>query len=150
MHSLFAVGAKLDVSQIVNQAMAESILDSKVKVTAPRNSQGGDGYYSKCNYYSAPPGKTLLLRVYRAAEGYYAQYEFDVVTQNTPSLKTVPGLGDKAMVTGGKASALPASSMMLYVLKGNVLLTVGLSGFDDENASLSKARTVAEKILAQL
>ena len=148
--SVIASGEKIDVSQIVDPTTAESVLDAKVKIATPRNVQGGDGYYSKCNYYSATPGKTLLLRVYQAAWQYDLQKELDAVTKNTPALKEVSGLGDKAMVTDWKASALPARALMLYVVKGNVLITVGVSGFEDENVSLGKIKGVAEKILAQL
>lgn len=148
--SILAAGEKIDVSQIVDPSTAEVILEGKVKIAAPRNMQGGDGYYSKCNYYSATPGKALLLRVYRAAEGYDAGRELDAVMKNTPALKEIPSLGDKAMVTNWKESALPAHSLMLYVVKGNTLITVGLSGFEDETASLGKIKGVAEKILAQL
>jgi hypothetical protein len=38
---------------------------------------------------------------------------------------------------------------MLYVVKGNALITVGLGGFDDDVAG-EKAKSVAQKILAQL
>lgn len=148
--SVLAAGAKFDVSQIVDPTTAETVLDAKVKIAAPRNVQGGDGYYSKCNYYSATPGKTLLLRVYQAAEGNDAGKELDAVMKNTPALKEIPNLGDKAMVTNWKESALPARSLMLYVVKGNALVTVGLSGFDDETVTLGKIKGVAEKILAQL
>lgn len=145
-----ASGVPLDVSKIVDQAAAESVFDGKAKTAAPVNVQGGDGYYSKCIYYSETPGKTLLLRVYQAAEGYDAGRELESVKKNTPALKEVSGLGDKALVTDWKESALPPRSMMLYVLKGNILITIGLGGFGDETASLGKARSVAEKILAQL
>lgn len=148
--STLAAGEKIDVSQIVDPTTAETLLEGKVKIAAPRNVQGGDGYYSKCNYYSATPGKALLLRVYQAAGGYDAGGELDAVMKNTPAMKTIPNLGDKAMITNWKESALPARSLMLYVVKGNSLITVGLSGFEDETVSLGKIKGVAEKILAQL
>lgn len=148
--SLFAADPGIDVSRIIDQATAESVLDVKVKEAEPRNVQGGDGHYSKCNYYSVPPGKTLLLRLYQAADGYDPEKEFEAVTKNTPAAKQVSGLGDKAIVTTGIASALPQRVLMLYTIKKNALITVGLSGLEDENAALEKAKSVAQKILAQL
>jgi len=145
----FAADNRVDVSAIVSKADAKSILGVEVKDSTPRNVQGGDGYYSKCNYYSVTPGKTLLLRVYQAAAGYDAQKELETVTKDTPALKSAAGLGDKAVVTSGTASGLPARVLMLYVMKGNALITIGLSGLEDE-AALEKARGVAQKILAQL
>ena len=60
-----------------------------------------------------------------------------------------PTGGDKAVATSGAASGLPSRVVMLYVMKGNALITIGLSGLDDE-AAVEKAKGVAQKILAQL
>lgn len=141
---------RVDVSAIINKSEAESVLGTPVKDAAPRNVQGGDGYYSKCNYYSATPGKTLLIRAYQAASGYDARQELEAVTKNTASAKPVPGIGDKALVTIGTASGLPARVVMLYVSKANTLITVGVSGLADETVALEKAQGVAQKILAKL
>jgi hypothetical protein len=140
----------IDVAAIINRADAESALGVKVKDPTPRNIQGGDGYYSKCNYYGVTPGKTLLLRTYQAAAGYDAQKELEMVTKNTTSVKPVSGLGDKALVTSGTASGLPARVILLYAVKGNALVTVGLSGLEDDAAALDKAKTVAQKLLTKL
>ena len=51
-NSLFAAEAKPIVSQIIDKDTAEAILEVPVKVPSPRNVDGKDGYYSKCNYYS--------------------------------------------------------------------------------------------------
>ena len=39
---------------------------------------------------------------------------------------------------------------MLYVVKGNALITVGLAGLDDDAVAGQEAKSVAEKILAEL
>ena len=148
--SVAAADPGIDVSRIIDQAAAESVLAVKVKEAEPRNVQGGDGHYSKCNYYSVPPGKMLLLRLYQAADGYDPEKEFEAVTKNSPATIEVLGLGDKAIVTTGIASALPQRVLMLYAIKKNALITVGLSGLEDEGAALEKAKSVAQKILAQL
>src|ERR1039457_7039088 len=69
MSAMLAAENHIDVAAIINKADAESVLGVKVKEPMPGNFQGGDGYYSKCNYYSVTPGKTLLLRTYQAAAG---------------------------------------------------------------------------------
>jgi hypothetical protein len=148
--AVLAAENHIDVAVIINKAEAESVLGVKVKDPMPRNFQGGDGYYSKCNYYSVTLGKTLLLRTYQADAGYEAQKELEMVTKNTPSVKSVSGLGDKALVTSGAASGLPARVIILYVVKGNVLITVGVSGLEDEATALDKAKTVAQKLLGHL
>ena len=147
--SIFAADAPLDVSRIIDKATAQSILETKVKDAAARNVQGGDGYYSKCNYYSIPPGKTLVLRIYRAADGYDPQNEFEAVLKNTPSVKNVFGIGDKSFVAAGVESALPKDILVLYILKKNTLVTIGVGGFD-QDAAFEKAKTIAQKILTQL
>jgi hypothetical protein len=145
-----AADARIDVSSVIDKATAESLLGEKIKDLSPRNGDGKDGYYSKCNYYSVAPGKTLLIRVYQAAQDYSVQGELDFVTKDTPKLKEVSGIGDKAMVTDGTASALPARTLMLYVAKGNAFLTIGLSGFDDDSIAMDKAKTIAQKLLEHL
>jgi hypothetical protein len=147
--SIFAADALLDVSRIIDKATAQSILETKVKDAAARNVQGGDGYYSKCNYYSIPPGKTLVLRIYRAADGYDPQNEFEAVLKNSPSVKNVFGIGDKSFVAAGVESALPKDILLLYILKKNTLVTVGVGGFG-QDAAFEKAKTIAQKILTQL
>ncbi len=141
---------KIDVSKIVDKATVESILGAKVQYPTPVNIQGSEGYYSKCNYYSIPPGKTLLLRLYQASERHETEQELNGMMKNTPGLKPVSGLGDKAFASEGVASALPSDALMLYVVKGKSILTVGLSGYSNDAGSLEKAKEVAQKILPHL
>ncbi len=138
-----------DVSRIIDQATAESVLGEKVKVPAPRNLDGDDGYYSKCNYYSATSNKALVLRLYQAAPGFNARQELEAVRVSTGTPKPVAGLGDKAQIYSGPASGLSANVVMLYVVKGNSLVTVGLSGFDEETG-LEQAKKLAQKIVTQI
>jgi hypothetical protein len=39
---------------------------------------------------------------------------------------------------------------VLYVLKGDAFISIGLGGTDDENTKLKKSKVLAEKALAQL
>jgi hypothetical protein len=39
---------------------------------------------------------------------------------------------------------------MLYVVKGNSMITVALGGMDDENVAMEKAKSLVKKILKQL
>jgi hypothetical protein len=146
----FAAENTFDVSKIIDKATAESILEGPVKAPEPRNVQGTDGYYSKCNYYSTDAKKRLVLRVYQAAAGYDAQKELEAVTENGGAMRAISGLGDKARVSSGVQSGLPSQVVILYVVKGNALVTVGIGGFDDENVATDKIKDVAQKIVAQL
>src|SRR6266576_3488853 len=78
-----AAETRIDVSKIIDKATAETILEESVKAPAPRNVEGTDGYYSKCNYYSTSARKRLVLRVYQAAAGYDPQKELEAVAENT-------------------------------------------------------------------
>ena len=146
-----AAGARPDVSTVIDKATAESILGETVKATTPRNLDGADGYYSKINYYALKPGKALIIRLHQAAPGSPdPQQELEMVRASTGATKPLSGLGDRAEYAHGADSNLPAHALMLYVAKGNTLITVGLNGLDDDSLALDKARNVAQKILEKL
>ena len=147
--SLGAAEPNVDISTIVDKTAAESVLGGEVKAPTPINIQGTDGYYSKCNYYSAIPGKALILRFYRGPAGSDAGEELDRVKASTGLTKTVSGLGDRAEISAGPAGTLNANVTMLYVVKANSLITIGLRGLDDDSAS-AKAKELAQKIIEHL
>lgn len=142
----------IDVSAIVPKAEAEKILGEPVRNPTPLNVSGKDGYYSKCNYYSTKSARSLLLRVRQATEGRMnPESEFRQVTGNGIKFEAMEGLGEKAAVLKGvPENGLPTNVIMLYVVKGNSFVTIGVGGMGDEEIALAKAREVAEKVLAQL
>lgn len=151
--SILAADARIDVSQIVTKTDAETILGEKVKDPTPRNAEGEDGYYSKCNYYGVSRQKSLVIRVYQpGGSGMGPQRELELIAASaTGPLKPVDGLGDKAeMFSGAGNSGAASDVLMLYVAKGNAFITIGLGGINDESAALAKAKDVANKILAKL
>jgi hypothetical protein len=147
-----AADAPIDVSRVIDKAAAESILGEKVKDPTPRNGQGKDGYYSKCDYYSDSRAHSLVLRVYLPSPNTIEpQKQLELVEASNGPMKPVDGVGDKAEVfTGGGGSGVTSRLLMLYVAKGNAFVTVGLGGFDDESSALDKAKTVAQKLLERL
>jgi hypothetical protein len=147
-----AAETPLDVSKIIKKSDAEAALGEPVKDPTPLNLNSPDGYYSKCNYYSRKSIRSLVLRVRQAAEGTIdPQQEFEQVAASGGSMKPVEGLGEKAgMFNGTPQNGLPPHVIILYVVQGKSFITIGLSGMKDENAALEKAKTIAEKILAQL
>lgn len=149
-HLGFAAGAQIDASHIIDKITAESILGEAVKPATPRNMEGNDGYYSKCNYYTAKPGKTLIIRIYQAVSGVDPQAALEMVAESTGAMTTISGLGERARMSSGTGSGLPSHVVMLYVVKGNSLITVGLAGLDDDAEAGQKAKSVAQKILANL
>ena len=150
--SLPAAEKPLDVSAIVPKTEAEKILGEPVRNPTPLNVTGKDGYYSKCNYYSTKSVRSLLLRVRQASEGSVdPQIEFNQVTGNGAKFQTIDGLGERAaMLNGVPENGLPPNVIMLYVVKGKSFVTIGVGGMADEETALTKAKEIAEKVLAQL
>jgi hypothetical protein len=147
-----AADQSIDVSHIIDKAGAESVLGETVKNPSPRSGEGKDGYYSKCNYYTENRRKSLILRVQIPASGAIEPLkELELIAASTGPMKPVDGIGDKAqMFSGGGNTATGARVLMLYVVKGNAFLTVGLGGFDDETVALDKAKAIAQKLVEHL
>jgi hypothetical protein len=142
---------KIDVSAIVVKADAEKLLGEPVNDARIRNMDGQDGYYSKCTYSSVNPGKSLILRLYQAAPGAPGpRKQFEMLKTDGIALKPVTGLGDKAGVFSGGTESGPVKGIMLYVVRGNAFVTVGVGGIVDEVTALDKAKGIARKILAKL
>jgi hypothetical protein len=150
--SLAAAEKSIDVSAIVPKTEAEKILGEPVRNPTPLNVNSKNGYYSKCNYYGTKSGHSLLLRVRQANEGSVDPLtEFDQIASSGGKMKVIDDLGDKAgMFNGAPENGLPPNVIMLYVVKGKSLITIGIAGISDEVGALEKAKQVAQKILAQL
>lgn len=141
---------RIDVAAVISKADAEATLGEPVKDPEPRNGEGADGFYSRCNYYTQSPGKSLVLRVHNAAAGVDTKQEFKQLSGASGKSKSIDNLGDRAsLFTGGPQAGL-SHVMMLYVAKGNAVITIGIGGIDDENVALEKAKEIAQKILKQL
>ena len=144
---------QVDVAAVITKAHAEAALGEPVKEPQPRNGDGTDGYYSRCNYYTERPGKSLVLRVHQSAAGKLdAKKQFEMLSGGTGKIESISGLGDRAGYVKGNGQANGADDkvMMVYVAKGNALITIGLAGLDDDMTALSKAKEIAKKILTQL
>jgi hypothetical protein len=149
--SLAAADKPVDVSAIVPKSEAEKILGEPVRKPTPLNVDAKDGHYSKCNYYSTKSVRSLLLRVRQANEGSIDPLtELNQITGNGAKATSVEGLGEKAAVLNGiPENGLPPNVVMLYVVRGNSFITIGIGGMADEDTALTKAKQIAEKILAQ-
>jgi hypothetical protein len=65
-------------------------------------------------------------------------------------IKPLSGFGEKAALASEGAQNSLSHLLMLYVVKGNAFVTVGIGGINDEKAALEKAKAIARKILAKL
>ena len=153
VHAAAAPVKQVDLAAVITKADAEAALGEPVKEPQPRNGDGADGYYSRCNYYSERPGKSLVLRVHQSTEGKLdAKKQFEMLSGGSGKIESIRGLGDRAGYSKGIGQGFGGDDkvMMVYVAKGNALITIGIGGLDDEMAALNKAKEIAKKILAQL
>jgi hypothetical protein len=148
----FAADPRIDVSQIIGKTEAAAVLGEPVKDPNPRNGDGADGYYSKCNYYSVRRGKSLVIRFQLPGPNAIPpQKELELLVAANGAMEKVTGIGDAAQMlisTGDRGFA--SRVLILYVAKGPAFLTIGLAGFADDAITLEKAKTVAQKLLEHL
>jgi hypothetical protein len=142
---------RIDLSSIVTKADAQAALGETVKDPQARGEEGADGYYSRCNYYTENPGRSLVLRVRQASAAQLEpKKQLEEMTAGNNKFKPVTGLGDKAAIIKEGPEKGPGHAFFLYVVKGNAFITVAISGLDDEKSATEKAKTLAKKILGKL
>jgi len=79
------------------------------------------------------------------------QQELELLVAANGSGKKISGLGDAAQTSVDSSDAgLASHILMLYVVKGNAFLTIGLGGFTDDSGALERAKSVAQELLAHL
>jgi hypothetical protein len=146
-----ATEKRIDLAAVISKKDAESALGEAVNDPQPRNGEGADGYYSRCNYYSQNPGRSLVLRMRQASAGQLTPAkQLEELMAGSAKIKPLPGFGDKAALASEGAENSPSRLLMLYVVKGNAFVTVGIGGINDEKTALDKAKALARKILAKL
>jgi hypothetical protein len=142
---------RIDLAAVITKADAQVALGEAVKQPQARGDEGADGYYSRCNYYSENPGRSLVLRVRQTSAGQLEpKKQLEEMTAENDKFKPVAGLGDKAVIVKEGPDKGTGHALMLYVVKGNAFITIGISGVDDEKAATERARTLAKKILGKL
>ena len=100
LHSILPADPRIDVSRVIDKTEAATILGEAVKDSTPRNGDGADGYYSKCNYYSAHRGKSLVIRLHiPSANAIAPQKELQLLAATDSGMQSVPDLGDAAKMT---------------------------------------------------
>ena len=149
-HLAFA-SDKLDLSTIITKSDAEAILGERVNDPKVSNKRDADGYDSSFQYYTEKMDKSLLFDVsHFAPEKMTAKQRFSVLGSAENKLEPIQGIGEKAaFIERGSGSDITHTTI-LYVLKGNAIVTVGMAGITDPNAALEQEKTIASKILARL
>jgi hypothetical protein len=142
---------RVDLAAVITKGDAQSALGEAVKDSQARTDDGADGHYSRCNYYSENPGRSLTLRIRQAEPNQLdPKKQLEEMSAGNNKFKAISGLGDKAAVVKEGPDKGPGHALLLYVAKGNAFITVGISGVDDEKSATEKAKTLARKILGKL
>lgn len=141
-------GDKIDVPKVITKSDAEKTLGVPVKDAKGRNQNGTDGYYdSEWSYHAINGEKTLMFDVLyagRKAPPHLTQTMFSVLPADGGKSTPITGLGDKAIFCPNETGMA-----MLHVLKGDILITIGIHGLP-ANAALDPEKSLATKILANL
>lgn len=116
-----------------------------VKNAKGRNQNGTDGYYdSEWSYYAIKGDKALIFDVLYAGKPGLAPTMFSILPADGSKSMPIDGLGEKAMFCPNETGMA-----MLHVLKGNILVTIGIHGLP-ANTVLDPEKSMATKILANL
>jgi len=141
-------GDKIDVPKVVTKSDAEKILRVPVKDAKGRNQNGSGGYYeSEWSYHAIEGDKGLYFDVLyagRDAPAHLTQTMFSVLPADGSKSTGIDSLGDKAIFCPNETGMA-----MLHVLKGDILITIGIHGLS-ANAVLDSEKSMATKILANL
>jgi len=141
-------GDKIDVPKVITKSDAEKILGVPVKDAKGRNQNGKGGYYdSEWSYHAIKGDKALMFDVLyagREAPPHLTQTMFSVLPADGSRSTPIDGLGDKAIFCPNETGMA-----MLHVLKGDILITIGIHGLP-ANAVLDSEKSMATKILANL
>ena len=141
-------GDKIDVPKVITKSDAEKILGVPVKDAKGRNQNGKGGYYeSEWSYHAIEGDKGLYFDVLyagRDAPAHLTQTMFSVLPADGSKSTPIDGLGDKAIFCPNETGMA-----MLHVLKGDILITIGIHGLPAE-AVRDAEKSMATKILANL
>jgi hypothetical protein len=139
-------GDKIDVPKVITKSDAEKILDVPVRDAKGRNQNGTGGYYdSEWSYHAVEGDKGLIFDVLyagREAPPHLTQTMFSVLPADGSKSTRIDGLGDKAIFCPNETGMA-----MLHVLKGDILITIGIHGLP-ANAVLDSEKSMATKILS--
>ena len=135
-------------------------------MSGTKNSARSDGGFrvSQCFYTATEFSKSVNLAVVQRDPGHpskrsprdFWKEKFDPYQDEEPKTKSgdekeqgsapkkIEGLGDDAYWVGNRFGGI------LYVLKGDAFISIGLGGTDDEETKLKKSKVLAQKALQRL
>lgn len=155
---------KRSACSLVSKEEVESIQQTPVKDT--KSSERSDGTFriSQCVFTASDISKSVNLDLIQAdpnEPGKRSPKDFwkekfdpyedeepktnrdDGKEQDAPS-KRITGLGDEAYWVSNRFGSV------LYILKGDAFISIGIAGADDEQTKLEKSKKLAQKALQRL
>lgn len=140
--------AKADVGgacSLLSKEDVESIQAVGVNETKSSKSANGMFLISQCFYTAAESNKSVNLALIRNQMERDEKSEKNTAEKEEgPAPKKISGLGDEAFWVSNRFGGV------LYVLKGNAFISIGLGGSDDEETKLTKSKALAQKALQRL
>ncbi|PYK07122.1 MAG: hypothetical protein DME39_01975 [Verrucomicrobia bacterium] len=153
-----------DACNLLSKEEVESVQAAHVNET--KSSEHSDGVFlvSQCFYTAAEFSKSVTLALVqsdpkqgskRSPKDFWKE-KFDPYEneerkaqsgdekEQGSAPKKIEGLGDDAYWVGNRFGGI------LYVLKGDAFISIGLGGTDDEETKLKKSKTLAQKALQRL
>src|SRR5215475_14813927 len=141
-------GDKIEVPKVITKSDVEKILGVPVKDAKGHNKNGTGGYYeSEWSYRTVEGDKGIYFDVLYAGQDappHLTQTMFSMLPADKSKSTPIEGLGDKAIFCPSETGMA-----MLHVLKGDILITIGIHGLP-VNAALDSEKSMATKILANL
>ena len=149
---------------LVSKEEVESVQQTPVKDATSSERSDGTFRTSQCVYTAAELSKSVNLSLIQADPNEpskrspkdFWKEKFDPYEDEEPKTnrgdqkeegappKKITGLGDEAYWVSNRFGGL------LYVLKGDALISIGLGGTDDEQTKLEKSKALAQKALQRL
>ncbi len=159
-----SVSIACDACSLVSKEEVESIQASPVSEAKSSARSDGGFRVSQCFYTATEFSKSVNLAVVQSDQKQgskrspkeFWKEKFDPYENEEPKAKSgdekeegpapkkIEGLGDDAYWVGNRFGG------MLYALKGDAFISIGVGGTDDEEAKLKKSKALAEKALQRL
>jgi hypothetical protein len=157
-----------DACSLISKEEVESV--QKIAVSEAKSSERSDGTFriSQCLYTAAEFSKSVNLALIQIDprqpskrspkdfwEEKFSAYETRSRDSSTslgmteerekgPPPKKITGLGDEAYWVSNRFGGI------LYILKGNAFISIGIGGTDGEETKLEKSKVLAQKALQRL
>ena len=158
------VSVTRDACSLVSKQEVESVQGTPVNDTKTSEHSDGAFVVCQCFYTAAEFSKSVTLALVRSdpkqgsarSPKDFWKEKFDPYQDEEPKTngsgekeqgaapKKIEGLGDDAYWVGNR------SGDMLYVLKGDAFISIGVGGTDDEDTKFKKSKVLAEKALQRL